>query len=156
MKQTPELATAQENMRPGVISLDGFLGSDMRLLRAILQDDDAVVASMGLDHAAIADRLRYFTTAAKAALGMSAVVDEVYEVRIHEVRGSIHCPWPHPGGYPKNVIYLRRTDTGEEVKWTELQIHLIEVHGFYEGKDSVWRLSPRKLGRVLGTLGSTE
>jgi len=54
MKQTPELDTAQEYMRPGVISLDGFLGSDERPLRAILQDDDAAVASMGLTHATIA------------------------------------------------------------------------------------------------------
>ena len=146
----PELAAAEENMKPGVISLDGFLGCDTRPLRAILQDDDAVVAAMGLDHATIAARLRYFTAAAKAALGMSTVVDDVYEVRIHEVRGRIHCPWPHPGGFPKNVIYLRRTDTGEEVKWTELQIHLVEEHGCYEGRGSVWRLSPTSLGRVLG------
>jgi len=41
-------------------------------------------------------------------------------------------------------------DTGEEIRWTELQIHLIEAHGFYEGKGSVWRVSPSKLGRVLG------
>jgi len=150
MKQTPELDTAQEYMRPGVISLDGFLGSDERPLRAILQDDDAAVASMGLTHATIAHRLRHFTGAAREALGLSVVVDEVYEVRIHEVRGPIHCPWPHPGSYPKNVIYLHRMDTGEEIRWTELQIHLIEAHGFYEGKGSVWRVSPSKLGRVLG------
>ena len=150
MKQTPELAAAQQRMRPGMVTRDGFLGSDTRPLRAILDDDDAQVAALGLTHAAIADKLQHFTRAAEAALGAPVVVDGVYEVYSHEVRGRIHCPWTHPGGHRKNVTYLQRTDTGEHVKWTDLQIHMIQDHGFYEGKGSPWRLEPAALKRLLG------
>ena len=150
MKQTPELLEAQRRMRPGFISRDGFLGTDPRPLRAILDDDDAHLAALGLTHHDVAQRLRYFTDAARARFGAATVVDLLYEVRMLEVRGRIHCPWPHPGGHRKNVVYLRRLDTGEEMRWTELQIHMIEAHGFYEGRDSVWRLSPAQIKRVLG------
>ena len=150
MKQTPELAQAERRMGPGIISREGFLGTDSRPLRAIIEEDDSRVAALGLTHAAIAKRLRYFTQAAKARLGAAAVVDNLYQVRIYEVRGKIHCPWDHPGGYDKCVVYFRRLDTGEELTWTDLHIHMVEAHGFYEGAGSTYRLPPAKLKRVLG------
>ena len=150
MKQTPELAQAQRRMRPGIISRDGFLGTDWRPLRAIIEEDDSRVGALGLTHAAIAERLRYFTQAARARLGAAAVVDKLYQVRVYEVRGKIHCPWDHPGGYGKCLVYLRRLDTGEDLTWTDLHIHMIEAHGFYEGTGSTYRLSPARLKRVLG------
>ena len=37
MKQSPEMIKIQNNMRPGVISLEGFLGTDKRNLADITQ-----------------------------------------------------------------------------------------------------------------------
>lgn len=155
MKQTPELSAAQEQMRPGFISRDGFLAPDRRPLRAILEEDEARVAALGLTHQAIAERLRHFTEAAKARLGAPLVLEEVYEVRADDARGPLPCPWPHPGTFAKTNIRLCRLDTGEALQWTELHIHLIEAHGFYQGVGSAYRLSPETLQRVL-EVGETE
>ena len=153
MKQTPELDLAQRCMRPGIISLHGFLGADRRSLRAILEDDDQRVAALGLTHGAIAERMRYLTAAGRRGLGSTVVVEEIYEVRVDEARGVLPCPWPHPGVFPKAIVFLQRLDTNESISWAELQIHLIGAHGFYEGKGSPYRLSPEKLKRVLGLEG---
>jgi len=150
VKQTPELDAAQHQMQPGYISRDGFLGTDQRSLRAILVEDEQRTAALGLTHRTIAERLRYFTEAGKQHFGAPVTVDEVYEVRAEEARGVLRCPWPHPGVFGKTNVHLRRTDTGEELAWTELQIHLIEVHGFYQGEGSRYRLSPGYVQRVLG------
>ncbi len=150
MKQTPELLEAERQMRPGMVSREGFLDADARPLRRILEEDDARVAALGLTHQQIADRLRYFADHAKRRLGARCVVDNVYQVQEHEVRGRIHCPWPHPSAFVKNAIFLQRLDTGEELRWSDLHVHMIEAHGFYEGEGSAWRLAPEKLKRVLG------
>ena len=56
---------------------------------------------------------------------------------------------PHPAVFRKGSVYCRLLDTGEEIIWTELSIHLIETHGFYGGTGSPYRLSPDALKRVL-------
>ena len=135
-----------------MISRDGFLGDDKRPLRAILGEDDQRVAALGLTHKTIADRMRYLTEAGKARLGAAAVIDGVYEVRADDTRGGIPCAWPHDGLFDKTMVRLRRLDTGEELRWSELMIHLIGEHGFYQGKGSPYRLAPAELARVLGLL----
>jgi len=40
MKQTVQMKAIQEKMKPGVITRDGFLGSDRRNLIDILIEDD--------------------------------------------------------------------------------------------------------------------
>ena len=44
MKQSPQLGKAEEAMKPGVITKEGFLGTDVRHLVEILTEDDAEVA----------------------------------------------------------------------------------------------------------------
>ncbi len=76
-------------------------------------------------------------------------MDGKFEVADVETRGRVHCPWPHPSAFRKNLIVLRRLDTGEELRWSDLHAHLIEAHGFYEGRGGPWRLEPETLQRVL-------
>jgi hypothetical protein len=149
MKQTPELTAAQSQMAPGLISRDGFLGDDPRLLADILAEDAARVAALGLTHAQIAERMQVFTDAARRMLGAPAEVEDRYEVAIQEVRGVVPCPWPHPGTFPKSMVRLTRKDTGETISWTELQIHMVAEHGFYEGRGSPFRIAPADLARIL-------
>jgi hypothetical protein len=37
----------------------------------------------------------------------------------------------------------------KKVFFTDLQIHLIEKHGFYQGKGSSYRLEPAELAEIL-------
>jgi hypothetical protein len=149
MKQTPELQQAQARMRPGLISRDGFLGDDMRPLSEIIDQDESTVHSLGLTHRQIADRMEYFTERGKGGLGTTVDVDDRFHVRVETVRGVIPCPWGHRGLYPKVNVWFRNMETGEEMTWTALSIHLIRAHGFYEGRGSTFRVDPGLAKRAL-------
>jgi hypothetical protein len=137
-------------MRAGNITREGFLGEDKRNLAEILEADQATVSHLGLTHEEIADRMEYFTEKGKAGLGTWVEVDEVYEVRVEDVRGKLPSPWGGPGLIPKRNTYLRNHSLDEEIVWTAMNERLIRRHGFYEGKGSPFRQDPRRLKRVLG------
>jgi hypothetical protein len=149
MKQSPELQKIQEAMRPGRLTKTGFLGSDSRPLADILAEDEATVTRLGLTHAAIATRMAYFREKGEAGLGLAVDVPPHFEVRVDGVRGRLPCPFAHPGLYPKIFCQVHNQKTGETVTYSDLQIHLIGDHGFYEGRGSPYRLEPETLVQVL-------
>lgn len=149
VKQSPILDEVEKEMRR--IGTGSFLGNDHRKLIEIIDDDQGRVNALELTHEAIADRLEEITRAAKEALGDPTLLEERYEVIAEEVRGKIPCPWKHSGGlFPKSLIRLTDRQTGERLLWTDLAIHLIRAHGFYQGRGSPYRLEPELLKRVLG------
>lgn len=149
MKQSARDDLIQEQMGPGVIAQEGMLGSDRRKLRDILDADDAAVRRLGLTHAAIAARMRELRDAGAAGLGLAVKVGECFEVRVDSARGGLPCPFLHDGLYQKEFVEVRNTRTGEQVTFSELNVHMIEAHGFYEGVGSPYRLDPDVLARVL-------
>ncbi len=58
------------------------------------------------------------------------------------------CPFGHAGLYPKIVATVRSGT--EEIRFSQLGIHLIRKHGFFGGKGSVFRVEPEKLVRIFG------
>ncbi|HMA68689.1 MAG TPA: hypothetical protein VKN74_02370, partial [Candidatus Mcinerneyibacterium sp.] len=60
MKQSKILDNIQDQMKPGKITLSGFLGNDDRKLIDILTEDDAKVKRMDLSHEEIAQKMIYF------------------------------------------------------------------------------------------------
>ena len=149
MKQSPELDTVQARMQAGRISRDGFLGRDRRALAEILAEDENTVNRLGLTHEQIAHRMEYFMEQGMRGLGTSVIVDGRFDVRVRSVRGSLPCPWGGKGLYPKTNVFLKNLDTGDELMWTALTVHLIRRHGFYEGKGSTFRVDPEKAKSVL-------
>lgn len=127
----------------------GFMGSDRRKLIEVLTDDQGTVHSLGLSHRAIARRLREITEQARGGWGDPVIVEGKFEVEVQEARGKIPCPWPHPGLYCKSHVRLKKIETGETLVWSDLAIHLIEAHGFYQGRGSPYRLEPAELKRIL-------
>jgi hypothetical protein len=93
--------------------------------------------------------MRTLTNTARAALGNWVEAEGKYRLRSEEWKGMLICPWPHPGRFEKRLTACRRLDTGEEIVWSDLNIHLIEAHGFFEGKGSPFRLEPETLVRIL-------
>ena len=150
VKQSPELDRIEQNMRPMYLCQGGFLGYERRKLIEILTDDQGTVNSLGLSHGLVAQRLRAITDEARKGLGDPVVVEEKFEVEVQEARGKIPCPWGHPGLYPKTHVKLEKRETGETLVWSDLAIHLIEEHGFYQGKGSPYRLDPPEVKRILG------
>jgi hypothetical protein len=149
MKQSPQLARAQENMKPGVITLEGFLGTDERNLIDILIEDDAEVKRMGLTHEAIADCMCEFRDKGKEGLGEFISVEPHFDVRVDTVRGKLPSPFGGPGLYSKINTTVHNKRLGREITYTDLNIHMIRDHGFYEGKGSRFRLEPGDLVEIL-------
>jgi hypothetical protein len=149
MKQTVQMQEIQNSMKPGVIVRDGFLGTDARNLVDILTDDEAGVARLGLTHRGIADRMVALRDAGAAGLGEFIDVPPRFEVRVDSVRGKLRCPFGDPGIFPKTNTTVRNTRLGREITYTDLHIHMIGSHGFYEGKGSQFRLEPGDLAEVL-------
>jgi hypothetical protein len=149
MKQTVQMQKAQERMVPGVITRDGFLGDDHRGLADILLTDDAAVKALGLEHETMARRMVELRDAGMAGLGEFVDVAPHFEVRVDSVRGRLPCPFGDPGIFPKTNVTVRNTQTGRELTYTDLHIHLAWVHGFYEGRGCPFRLEPKDLAEVL-------
>jgi hypothetical protein len=149
VKQSPELDRIEQNMRPMCLCQSGFLGYERRKLIEILIDDQGTVNSLGMSHEAIARRLREIAEKARDGWGDPVLVDDQFDVEVHEVRGKIPCPWDHPGLYRKTHVILEKRGTGETLIWSDLTIHLIEEHGFYQGRGSPYRLEPSEVKRIL-------
>ena len=149
MKQSPQLQKIQEQMKPGVITLHGFLGTDTRNLIDILTEDDGEVKRLGLTHEQIGRRMRQFREDGEKGLGEYIALPPHFEVRVESVRGKLPSPFGGPGLYQKTNTAVRNTRTGKEVVYSDLQIHLVRDHGFYEGKGSPFRLEPAEIAEVL-------
>jgi len=149
VKKSPQKNRLEEVLRSSRIVSGGFMGNDPRDLDEILEADAAELARLGTTREALASRMRRITERALEGLGSPVPFDEKREVSADDNRGQIVCPWPHAGRYFKTITTVRRTDTGETLRWSELSSHFIEEHGFFQGRGSPFRLEPRALARVV-------
>jgi len=149
MKQTVQMDRIQEKMAPGVITLEGFLGTDRRKLIDILLEDDEAVKRLNLSHSQLAQRMVELRDAGMRGLGEFIDVAPHFEVRVDSVRGKLPCPFGDPGIFPKTNVTVRNLRADREIVFTDLHIHMIGSHGFYEGKGSKFRLEPAELAAIL-------
>ena len=149
MKRIPGMKQLEEVLRSSSLVAGGFLGKDSRILEEILEADASEVNRLGTTFDAIADRMAELTDRAKKGLGTTVDLGDNLEGTAEENRGVIICPWPHEGRFTKTVTTVRRTDTGESIRWSDLSIHYIKDHGFFEGRGAHFRLEPEALVRVL-------
>jgi hypothetical protein len=156
MKQTQAFTRIQQKMAPGVLTRDGFLGEDRRNLVDILTADDGEVRRLGFSHQDIARRMVELRDAGMPGLGEFTDVEPHFEVRVDSVRGKLPCPFGDPGIFPKTNTTVRNKRLGREVTFTDLHIHMIGSHGFYEGRGSPYRLEPGELAAVLEAGRSEE
>lgn len=149
MKQTPQMNEIQQQMHKGVITLEGFLGTDTRNLSDILLADELLVKKHHLSHAILAERMQYFRDAGMKGLGEFITIDEHFQVRVDSVRGTLPSPFGGPGMYAKVNTTVKNLTIGKEITYTDLHIHLVRDHGFYEGSGSRFRLEPLDLAAIL-------
>jgi len=149
VKQTPEYDHIQDQMKRGVITLDGFLGDDQRKLVDIIAADDAVVRQLGRTHEAIASRMEYLRDKGLEGLGQFITLDETFEIKVESVRGLLPSPFGGPGMYGKINTTVVNKQLQKSVVYTDLHIHFIKDHGFYEGYGSPFRLEPDQLVEIL-------
>ncbi len=149
MKRTPQDERIVANMQPGVLCREGFLATDSRELAEIISTDDAQVREMGLSHKQLADALGSVCRAAMATYGTPTWVGKHLRAICRPARGVIPCPWGHGETFAKGEIELTDTRTDRAFVFTPLSVHLIEAHGFYQGRGSRYRIEPAVAAKLL-------
>lgn len=146
MKQNPIDESVRENLRAGILARDGFLGGDGRPHPQIIQEDAETLSALGTTPEALAVRMEALTKMGLAAVG-SAVKADGYTIQVDEYMGKIGCPFRDHRAPKRNTSV---TDAeGKSLTWTDLSIHLIRAHGFFQGRGSAYRLEPAELAKLL-------
>jgi len=149
MKQTPEYDKIQQQMKPGVIALDGFLGDDKRKLIDIIASDNTKVRKLNRTHVDIASKMEHFKERGLPGLGEFISLDDHFEVRVDSVRGLLPSPFGGKGMYGKINTTVVNKKLDRQIVYTDLHIHFVADHAFYEGKGSPFRLEPQDLIKIL-------
>ncbi len=149
MKENPAMKKVIDNMKPGVISLHGFLGGDKRDIEQIIEHDAAELERLGMTLDEVAGLLQNIEEKALEGFGSFVKLEGGYDAKADSIRGKLPCPFAHPGLFRKTVVTLKHTESGEELLFTDLGIHLIKEHGFFQGKGSPFRVEPKKLKELL-------
>jgi len=149
MKKSPGTQKLEQILRSPAFSAAGFMGTDTRGLAEIIDSDLAEVTRLGYTPQQIAERMEQITNTAKDGLGNWIAIDDSHRAMIMEVKGRIPCPWPHAGNYAKRVTTIENMKTGRKVHWSDLNIHLIAEHNFFEGRGSSFRVEPKEITEML-------
>lgn len=139
----------EQMLRSSVFAAGGFMGSDARTATEVIDADAATLSHLGVTAERVAARMQECTEVAIKGLGNWVEVDAGCEARVDESRGWIPCPWSDGKRFRKRVTTVKRTDSGRTVNWSDLSIHLIATHTFFEGKGSFFRIEPADLVDVL-------
>lgn len=149
LKRPPDVQKLEEVMRSSKLVMGGFLGPDKRALYDIIEEDISALGRLGYSAEDVATRMRQLTDMGAQGLGTPVTVEGRFEVTVEEHKGLNVCPWPHGGGIRKRITTVRKLDSGKLLRWTDLGIHMIRHHGFFEGRGSLYRLEPRELAESL-------
>lgn len=149
MKESPQSKKLDEMLRSSKLAAGGFMGQDSRSVSEIIDNDLAIVSESNLTKEQVAARMREITEKAIALLGNWVEIDKKILARVDEAKGFLVCPWPHSGRYAKRVTYVKSMETGMTIQWSDLNMHFIEEHGFFEGKGASFRIEPKELIKVI-------
>jgi hypothetical protein len=149
MKESPQARKLDRMLRSSKLVAGGFMGTDSRSAAEVIDADIAELSKLGFATEQLASRMQEITNKAKGGLGTWVKVDDKRQAMVEEAKGPAICPWPHPGRYVKRVTTVERLDSGETVRWSDLNIHLIAEHSFFEGRGSPFRIQPAKLIDVI-------
>jgi hypothetical protein len=149
MKESPQDRKLEWLLRSSRLAAGGFMGHDTRSVREVIDADAAELSRLGLTKEQVAERMKEITQVAISGLGSWVQVGDDLEVKVDEAKGWLICPWPHKGKLAKRITVVKVIKTGESIRWSDLNIHLIGEHGFFEGKGSDFRIEPRELARTI-------
>ena len=145
MKESPQTQNFEKFLRSSRLVAGGFMGDDVRSVYEIVEADMAELSRLGFTAKKVAERMQQITDIAIPGLGTWVKLDEQRQVKIYEAKGWLVCPWSHPGKFAKRITTVSIAKSGVSISWSDLNIHLIGEHGFFEGKGSNFRIEPRSL-----------
>ncbi len=144
MKENPIELKLRQDMT------ESLLGGDTRPLSEIIESDLAELSAAGLTQRQLAEAMRALTEKGLARQGIETRAGD-HTVLVEEYMGRIGCPFKHAVREAKRNTTV--TDgKGKTLRWSDLSIHLIEAHGFFQGLGSPYRLEPLELAAFLGLI----
>ncbi|MHC4554776.1 MAG: hypothetical protein ACYSUS_05695 [Planctomycetota bacterium] len=126
------------------------MGTDPRHPIEIIEKDIVELERLGVTAGQVAARMTELTELAKPRLG-SWIDCETRKLRVksEDFKGALVCPWPHPGTFDKRITTVEHLETVKQISWTDLNIHMIAEHGFFEGKGAFFRIEPAEIISIL-------
>ena len=149
MKESPQDKKLNDILRSSRLAAGGFMGGDRRSVFDVIDADAGILNELGVTKEQLAERMGRITDIAQSGLGTWVLIDENIEAMVDDARGTLVCPWPHPGVFFKRITTVRVIETGERIRWSDLNVHFIGDHGFFEGKGSDFRIEPAVLVRLI-------
>jgi hypothetical protein len=141
--------TFRDLLGPTQFSSDGFLGKDTRDPEEIIKEDAETLRQLGTTKEKMAAALREVYIAAERAMGNPVQLSERITATHHEARGRIPSPFPNDGTFQKGEALVKDSSTGGSFCISPLAIHLIEKYGFFQGKESRYRIEPKTAVEML-------
>ena len=141
--------TLRDLLGPTQFSSDGFLGKDTRDPEEIIKEDAESLKQLGTTREKMAAALREVYILAERAMGNPVQITEHVKATHHEARGRIPSPYPNDGTFQKGEALVEDLSAGCSCLITPLGIHLIEKYGFFQGKESKYRIEPKTAVQML-------
>jgi hypothetical protein len=153
MKSHSKATDLRNLLGPSRFSAEGFLGSDKRSPEEIINDDSATLTRLGIDKSKLVDALRSACTAAERGLGAPVRLEGGVSAVSRDWRGRTPSPFPGEGTFAKGETIFSDDSTGASFSVSPLSLHLIDKHGFFQGRGSPYRIEPEVAVRMMGLLG---
>ena len=150
MKQSPRDKKLEEVLRSTHLVAGGFMGSDSRHPIEVIEQDMTELENAAMTTTRLAERMAELTELATPRLG--SWIDCAFgklRVKSEDFKGALVCPWPHSGTFDKRITTVEHLETGKQISWTDLNIHMIAEHGFFEGKGAFFRIEPVEIISIL-------
>jgi hypothetical protein len=151
------IAKLEKDMRPKALSNAGFLGSDEKLLDALVADNRYVVEERGLTHQELARHLHAMGTIGiwqqqhKQEGAEFVYHGKRFKVTVQHSRGIQPSPFQDGTKSGSNALVVN-LDNSKQVRYGLLVPYMMERYGFYEGKGTPYRLEPSVVLEVFDFL----
>jgi hypothetical protein len=149
LQKPDDLRGLEALLSSGKLVLGGFMGWDDRELYEVIEEDVRMIWAMGRSVEELARGMLELTEAGTKGLGNPVIVATRFEVIVEEHKGLNICPWECQELLRKRTTTVKQLSSGKVLSWTDLSIHLIRRHGFFQGKGSQYRLEPKELIGVV-------
>lgn len=138
----------KEDLKPDNSSSAGFLGTTESLEKVLTEDHEFVVHQMGLSHLALAQPLFDIQKLDPDGKGQVVYRNYSYSVKTETWRGIQMSPF-HDRTVTNVDITVTLKSTGKTIRFSGLLPEMIIRYGFYEGKETPYRLDPREILEVF-------
>jgi len=153
MKRTPKMKEIEQRMAPGSWSADGFLGDDPLGIERI-EVDRAMLGRLGVEPGDLGKMLQRLWREGCTRFGCPLEAAAGVRVRVDEAKGSLACPFGHPGTFGKGTMQVTLGD--KTLRFSPLSIHMIKSHAFFGGTGSPYRVEPEDVAALFGQLPADQ